>query len=113
MIIKETQIQTLGSSSKLEFIEKTIAFLRENVPDWATSKEDDEIRGHIESMIEMGSDRNISKEINIQKLLYHCLRFGLRIPFNKRVEELLAFDVLSEDERVKRLIKEIRSGHVS
>ena len=63
-------------------------------------------------MIVMGTDRNITKEINIQKLLYYCLRFGLRIPFSKRVEELLAFDDHSEDERVKRLIKETRAGHV-
>lgn len=112
MIIKQTQIQNLGSRSEQHFIEKTIAFLRENTPDWAISKEDEEIRTHIEQMIEISSDRNINKEINIQKLLYYCSKYGLPIPFNKRMEELLAFEVLSEDERIHRLIKQIKSSHV-
>lgn len=112
MIIKENQLVSLGLKSHHDFIEKTVIFLRENTPEWAASKEDDEIKTHIENMIVMARDRNIAKEINIQKLLYHCYRYGLPIPFSKRMEELLAFDILSEDERVKRLIKE-RSGHVS
>lgn len=112
MIIKEKQIQSLGSKSEQEFIEKTISFLRENTPDWAIFKEDDEIKNHIESMIEMCRDRSVKKEVNMQKIMYHCYRYGLPIPFSKRMEELLAFDVLSEDERVKRLIKAIRAGHV-
>lgn len=112
MIIKEEQIRELGAGSKQDFVERTLLFLCENTPEWAEQRSDDEARSYITSVIELAGDRSITKEINIQKILYYCIRYGIQIPFRKRMEEVLGFESPGEDERIKNMIKEIHSGHV-
>lgn len=107
MLIRTAQIEVLGKQQQEKFIEKTITFLRDNTPKWADSKTDDQIRSAIEKMIELGKERNIRKEINIQKLLYHWIKYDLNMPLSDEIEGELNQQGLSENYRVKCMIKAI------
>lgn len=112
MLIRPAQIEALGSPHKAKFIEKTITFLRESIPEWAESKNDDQVKTSIESILEIGKERNIKKEINIQKLLYHWIKYDLNIPPSQQIDTQLVQDGLSEDYRVKCMIKAIRKNGI-
>ncbi|NEN23565.1 hypothetical protein G3O08_08635 [Cryomorpha ignava] len=112
MLIRTAQIEALGTPKKEKFIEKTIAFLKENTPKWAESKTDDQISATIENMIELGRERNIKKEINIQKLLFHWIKYELKTPPSPEIDAELIQESRSENYRVKCMIKAIRRNGV-
>ncbi|NND94652.1 MAG: hypothetical protein HKN45_07265 [Flavobacteriales bacterium] len=111
MLIKDSQINALGIPAKERFILQTIRFLRENTSDWAVDKNDEEIRRDIENMIRIGDEKNIKKEINIQKMLYHWIKYDLSLPFNEQIDHSLSIEGLNENRRIKEMIKVIRKHH--
>jgi len=112
MIITNQQINSLGASSKEEFVQKTIVFLKENTPYWASNRTEEEIREHVVRMIEEGRQVEVKKEINIQKLLYNWIRYDLMLPFSEKVDGILRQSAEHEDDRLHTLIKNIRKNNV-
>ena len=112
MIVSENQLKAVGAPSYEKFILKTIQFLKKNTPEWAEGKDDKEMRGPIEEMIEIGKELNIRKEVNIQKLLYYAITKELQIPFSAALQEILRTPDVGEDLRTKNLIKAIVKNHV-
>ncbi|MFZ1399076.1 MAG: hypothetical protein WAS33_19375 [Candidatus Promineifilaceae bacterium] len=105
MIIATQQLEALGAPHKEAFIAKTIAFLRKECAEWASSKKDDEIRESVERIINIGKKHGIKKEINVQRLLYHM---ALKFMSIKRIENAMEVQTdmdISEDRRTKEIIR--------
>ncbi len=110
MIISNAQRAKLGESQRKLFVDKTVIFLKENTAQWAESKSDEQIIAVIDSLIAIGKDRNIKKEINIQKLAYHWIKYDLKMPPSAQIDTELRQVGLGEDYRVKCMIKAIRKN---
>ncbi len=112
MLIKDSQISVLGSQPREGFIVNTVNFLRGNAEEWSSKRTDEQVRGVIEEMIEIGEKNHIRKEINIQKLLYYSIVNELQIPFSEAIHEIIQAPDLGEDLRTKNFIKAIVKNHV-
>jgi len=104
LIISKAQMKVFKDHSTEEFVQRTVVFLRENTPDWAVRRTDEAIAEHVRDLIAWGHEVGIRKEINLQKLMYHVIKYKLPIPFNDRVLNVLDGEV-SEDRRIKDLIR--------
>jgi len=103
MLIRQSQIVTLGAEPKEKFILKTIDFLRTHCTKWSAGKTDEELRSLIVSTIDIAETLNIRKEKSIQKLLYYTADRNLLWPFSDKVIAILDQDDTSEDEKLKQL----------
>ena len=112
MIIRQEQLEKLGAPEKEKFILKTIEFLDENLPDWAHSKNEEEIRKYIEDMITIGRCKNVKKEINIQRLLYHSILRQIPNPSAIARDILTYSEEEDENDRVKNFINLLRKENV-
>lgn len=106
--ISKAQMAQFGAYSRDEFVQRTVAFLKENTPQWAAERTDDVIADHIQKTIDACARIDIRQEINIQKVLYHSIRTN-----NDPFAEGPFFDILStpqqvESRRIMTLIKYVR-----
>jgi len=109
MIIKTIQLQKFSEVRFEEFRKKTIGFLRRNFAEWATGKDDVELRKYINSMIEFGKKYNVFKEINLQKLMHYHIQYQFDIPLRKNMEKLLNEGKLTEKNRIENFHRGLKS----
>jgi len=80
MIISQRQIPALAGISEEKFTEKTVMFLKESTPTWASSRTDDEIRRYIEGTVAHERELNSRIEKSNQGQLIHWVKDELLIP---------------------------------
>ncbi|MBP6311718.1 MAG: hypothetical protein KA408_05570 [Flavobacteriales bacterium] len=110
MIIAQQQLEALGAPHKEAFIAKTLVFLRKECAQWAMNKEDEVIVESIENMIYFAKRYDVKKEVNVQKLLYHWIQSELELPFKQPLKDALMQENVSEDKRVKDMIKKTKGS---
>ncbi len=103
--ISKAQMAKLGAHSRREFVLRTVAFLKENTPQWTAERTNDVIVDHIQKTIDACARIDIRQEINIQKVLYHEIRTN-NDPFAEGpIRDILTTPALIESRRVMKLIK--------
>lgn len=110
MIITNEQISILCYPMREAFIAKTITLLRENTPEWANEKTDDQIQKAVDEMIEAGEQIDVLSEANVQKLLLCQIIYNLIFPFTDEVIQALTYADKGEDWRVSYLVKELEEN---
>lgn len=109
--ISKAQMAQFGTHSRDQFVQRTVAFLKENTPQWAKARDDEEIAQHVRETIEWGLKIGIRKEINVQKVLYHTVRAG-RLVDDKDLQPIWSGSQPTENRKVMEFIKYM-NGHGS
>ena len=106
-----TQISILKQQQKSIFIDKTKAFLQENVYHWYEKHDENYIFSHINKIIELCHGKNIHKGINIQKILYSCIKYELELPLLPYYDWQLTKHGFDENYRVQSFIAALQCSN--
>ena len=92
------------------FITKTVLLLEERLQVWCLDNSIEERDQFVRSMIGFALNKNIFKEINIQKLIVWQVDPGFTIPLSKYLESVLNRENAYEEYRMERFFEAITSG---
>jgi len=110
MIIKRPQIEQFNTYMVDVFMNKTVAYIKDNFSDWVGEKEDAELKNYIDSMVNLGKKYKIHKEISIQKLIRYHMLYQFAVPLHKKLEGCLTRYQLSENRRIELFFLTVASG---
>ncbi len=103
--LSQSQLIKMGEPALLRFVKETIGFMRAECPDHTAGKSDEELARTVNEYVALGKRYSITSELNVQKLLYHSIRYKLSIPFSEPLEHALRAKGWDQNYRIKRFIK--------
>jgi hypothetical protein len=110
LYISEEQDRAMAKDIDERFISKTVRLLEERVQVWCLDKSTEERDQFVRSMIKFARNKNIFKEINIQKLIVWQIEPGFTIPLSKYLESVLNRENAYEEFRMEQFFEAITSG---
>ena len=110
LYISEEQDKSMAKDMTERFITKTVLLLEERLQVWCLDNSIEERDQFVRSMIGFARNKNIFKEINIQKLIVWQVDPGFTIPLSKYLESVLNRENAYEEYRMERFFEAITSG---
>jgi hypothetical protein len=110
LYISEEQDRAMAKDIEERYISKTVRLLEERLPVWCLDKRTEERDQFVRSMIGFARNKNIFKEVNIQKLIVWQIEPGFTIPLSKYLESVLNRENAYEEFRMERFFEAITSG---
>jgi len=113
LVITNKQMEAFRQIEVEKFVQKSVAFLRDNFADWCVDKEQEEIESFIYEMIEFGEQYEIKKQLNLQKLMFFRIEFRFDIPLVGELEEILGAVNKNESFRITQFYKMLDIGKLN
>jgi len=106
--ITSRQYQAFQNIEEQKFTENSVDFLMTNFTDWSRDKSKEELVSFVKSIVDLGSQYNISSHLNLQKLMYYNISLGFDIPLNKALEESINIKNRHEDFLMRSFLKALK-----
>jgi hypothetical protein len=107
LVIRKEQMEAMERGMMKRFIDKTVDFIRINFPEWARQRSDNALTSFVETMIKLAEERDMRKEISIQKLIAYKITFQFSIPLPPQLDFTLRRAGLDEDVRLELFVRQL------
>ena len=104
------QLQALTASSRHSFVQRSCQFLRQAFADRLASQDQASLERYVQSMIDFGLAHQITREVNLQRLMAIHQKTGFAIPLTPYRAQALSGGNLPEQERIARFVRSLEES---
>lgn len=110
MLIKTTQIQSLGDAQEERFVHETVARLRVTEPLWVAGKSEGEISVQVEDLVAFAGASRIRKREAVMSIIEAFIRHKPVLPLDERLINVLRQPNVTEAARAEQFYISLASG---